>query len=133
VSYETHKEIVRKHYRALSSGDLKLFRSLITDDYVVIVTGQSKVAATMNQDQIVEFVEAATTTTRGGFTFQILSMTAEDDRVASEADGRATLKNGAEFVNHYVHLFRFRDGKICEVKEFSDTAIAERAFFDIEL
>jgi ketosteroid isomerase-like protein len=127
MDHEANKQAARDHYQALGSGDVELFRSLITEDYRVVITGRSKISGTMSYDQILSYVAGAKDMTQSGFTFDIFSMIAEDDMVASEAEGRATLADGTEFANHYVHLFRFRNGKICEVKEFSDTALAEKA------
>ena len=48
-------------------------------------------------------------------------VTAEGDRVAIEAEGRAELKNGRIYANRYHYLFVFRDGKICRAKLYNDT------------
>jgi len=49
------------------------------------------------------------------------AMTAEDDRVAVEAESRATLVNGTLYHNRYHFLFVVRDGRIHAVKEYLDT------------
>jgi ketosteroid isomerase-like protein len=51
----------------------------------------------------------------------VLGVTAEGDRVAIEAEGRAELKNGRIYANRYHYLFVFRDGKICRAKLYNDT------------
>ena len=55
------------------------------------------------------------------------AMTAEDDRVAVEAESKATLVNGVLYHNRYHFLFVVRDGRIHVVKEYLDTLHAMSA------
>ena len=49
------------------------------------------------------------------------AMTAEDDRVAVEAESKARLVDGRLYHNRYHFLFVVRDGRIQVVKEYLDT------------
>ena len=62
-----------------------------------------------------------------GLEIVIGAMTAEDDRVAVEAESKATLVNGRLYHNRYHFLFIVRDGSICVVKEYLDTLHAASA------
>lgn len=55
------------------------------------------------------------------------AITAEGDRVAIEAESKATLVNGAVYHNRYHFLFVLRDGSITAVKEYLDTLHAMNA------
>lgn len=55
------------------------------------------------------------------------AVTAEDDRVAIEAESKATMVNGRLYHNRYHFLFVLRDGKIRMVKEYLDTLHAREA------
>jgi ketosteroid isomerase-like protein len=55
------------------------------------------------------------------------TITAEDDRVAIEAESKATLVNGRLYHNRYHFLFVLRDGSIVAVKEYLDTLHAKEA------
>lgn len=55
------------------------------------------------------------------------AITAEGDRVAIEAESRATLVNGRLYHNRYHFLFVLRDGSIVAVKEYLDTLHAKEA------
>jgi ketosteroid isomerase-like protein len=55
------------------------------------------------------------------------AITAEDDRVAVEAESKATLVNGRTYHNRYHFLFVVRDGSIVAVKEYLDTLHAMNA------
>ena len=56
-----------------------------------------------------------------GLDIIIGAMTAEDDRVAVEAESKAQLVNGTLYHNRYHVLFVLRDGRIHAVKEYLDT------------
>lgn len=62
-----------------------------------------------------------------GLEIIIGDMTAEEDRVAVEAESKATLINGRLYHNRYHFLFRIRAGRIHEVKEYLDTLHASSA------
>lgn len=55
------------------------------------------------------------------------AVTAEDDRVAIEAESRATMVNGRLYHNRYHFLFILRGGRIVVVKEYLDTLHAREA------
>lgn len=60
--------------------------------------------------------------------FDILGITASADRVAIEANSRATLAKGGHYANKYHFLFQFRNGCITRVREYMDTAYMNAAF-----
>jgi ketosteroid isomerase-like protein len=62
-----------------------------------------------------------------GLEIVVGAMTAEDDRVAVEAESKGTLVNGALYHNRYHFLFVLRDGRIQAVKEYLDTLHAMSA------
>jgi ketosteroid isomerase-like protein len=53
-----------------------------------------------------------------GLNFTIKTVTAEDDRVAIEAEGNAVTSLGTPYRNQYVFLFTLADGKIRQVNEY---------------
>jgi ketosteroid isomerase-like protein len=58
----------------------------------------------------------------GRFAITIGTMTAEDDRVAAEAESLATsVMTGRVYNNKYQYLIYFRDGKMLEFREYQDT------------
>jgi uncharacterized protein len=122
---EAHKKVARDYFRALGSGDVDLFKSTISDDYFAQVSGYCKLSGRHDRDQVLAFVASVPEVTKSGINFEIKSITAEEDRVACETQGRSVMANGAEYNNDYLHLFRFRDGKIYQVTEYMDTKLAE--------
>lgn len=63
----------------------------------------------------------------GGIAITTGAVTAEDDRVAVEAESRGTLIDGRLYHNRYHFLFVIRDGRIVVVKEYLDTLHAREA------
>jgi hypothetical protein len=61
-----------------------------------------------------------------------LSMIAEGDRVAVEAESFAELTNGKVYNNRYHFFFELADGKVTKVREYMDTAHAREIFLDSE-
>jgi ketosteroid isomerase-like protein len=57
------------------------------------------------------------------FAIRVLSITAEDDRVAVEAEGNALHANGRRYDNHYCYIFQIRDAKIFIFREYQDTLL----------
>jgi uncharacterized protein len=62
-----------------------------------------------------------------GLEITIGAMTAEDDRVAVEAESKARLVDGRLYHNRYHFLFIVRDGRIHVAKEYLDTLHAVSA------
>jgi ketosteroid isomerase-like protein len=56
-----------------------------------------------------------------GFAFTLHDFTAEGARVAVTAESHGIHKSGKIYHNHYHFLFKLRDGKIREVREYFDT------------
>ena len=64
----------------------------------------------------------------GGVKTTIHTLTAEDDRVAIEAEIIGELPDGRVYTNVYHYLMWFRDGKVLRVKEYLDTQSAVEFF-----
>ena len=64
----------------------------------------------------------------GGVETTFGDITAEDDRVALEAETKGTLPDGRVYTNMYHYLFTFRDGLVWRVKEYLDTQSAAEFF-----
>lgn len=54
------------------------------------------------------------------FSYRILSMTAEDNRVVVEGESEGVGKNGKTYTNKYLMLYRLENGKVVSAKEFLD-------------
>lgn len=77
---------------------------------------------TATRSQMIEIARTIASQLAEPLCFELETPTAEDDRVAIEARVRARRTNGVVYANVYHFLFRFREGRIVEVREHSDTA-----------
>jgi ketosteroid isomerase-like protein len=60
-----------------------------------------------------------------GLNITIDNVIAEGNHVAVECHSDTEAANGNRYANVYHFLFEFRDGKICKVKEYSDSHYAK--------
>ena len=125
---EANKTVVRKFVQALGAGDAETLKSLITSDIEAVCTGTCLLSATRGYDEIVGAAGMLKQVTHSGIAFEILQLTAEDDRVAAEIQGRSALVTGAAYNNEYHFLFWLRDGKIFRMKEYMDTLLTQTVF-----
>jgi len=58
------------------------------------------------------------------------AIAAEADHVFVEMTLSATTRTGDPYRNHYVFVFRMRQGKIAEIHEYLDTLYTQRLLFD---
>lgn len=122
---EANKKMVRQFLTALGSGDGETVATLLTDDCYADCTGSSIVSKIRDRDEIIRTCGYFQRTMKDGIRFEILNMTAEEDRVAVEAEGFSDLRSGGTYNNQYHFLFFMRDGKIAKLREYMDTKLAE--------
>lgn len=78
-----------------------------------------------------ERVRELSDTTEGGATYArltILGTVAEGNKVAVEAVGDMTLKDGRNYQNTYHHVMEFKNGLIVSAHEYFDTAYVKEKF-----
>ena len=92
-------------------------RSLLTDDAVWWAPGRGE----YGNDAFMKIAGGFAGMFKSPSVITVFGVTAEGDRVAIEAEGRAELTNGKIYANRYHYLFIFRDGKICQAKLYNDT------------
>lgn len=125
---QDNKEIVRRFLTALGGCDRETLATLVTDDCHAVCTGSSIVSRTRGHDEILRTCDYFKRTLKEGIRFEILNMTAEEDRVSVESEGFSELQNGVAYNNQYHFLFFLRNGKVCKLKEYLDTKLADDVF-----
>jgi hypothetical protein len=108
-------------------ADLEAFcldDAILTEDVSWWVPGRGAISRTMFEEMATGFQPMLA----GKFTLTVHGVTADGDRVAIEAESLAPLANGKTYNNTYHFLFLFRDGKICQVKEYNDSLHAAQIF-----
>lgn len=115
---ENKKTILEFFQRAEDGGDIM---GMIDDDVIWWVPGTWELAGTYRKSEIGSVFGKVFSLLATMPKFTIHNITAEDDRVAVDATSNATFKDGSPFSNTYHFLFRLRDGKVIEAKEYLDT------------
>lgn len=122
-----NKRIVAEAFDGLSRADPTAFIDAMADDMVWIVEGQSRVSGRYEgkaafQNDLVRTLFANFATDYRNIPEDII---ADDDRVIVLARGEVKTVRGEDYNNSYCFVIRMRGGKIAEVREYCDTALAE--------
>ncbi len=115
---EENKKIVVDLLTNLTCGRLEAALDALAEDATWWVPPMTQ---PLSKRQFADMVTQAQKVHPHGITLIRKGVTAENDRVAVEAEGEADLANGKHYHNHYHHLFVVRDGKIREAREYLDT------------
>jgi ketosteroid isomerase-like protein len=122
---EPNKVLATRFLNALGVGDTETLGQVMHRDFQAIAKGHAAISGSRSYELVMKTSKAFTALTKSGLNPKILSMTAEEDRVAVEWQGDCTLVNGAEYNNHYAFIFYFRDGKILKIHEYFDTHLTD--------
>lgn len=119
ASVAENKKTILEFFRRAEVGEDIL--AMIDDDVVYWVPGTWKLAGTYTKAELGPLFGTVFSMLATLPKFTIHNITAEDDRVAVDASSSASFKDGRAFGNTYHFLFRLRNGKLIEVKEYLDT------------
>lgn len=118
---EANKELARRFFAALNAGDVAALVDAYADDGSVWTSGRTLISGTFPKEQIRAASGRIFEAFPAGIEFIIHAMTAEDERVAVEAESRGMHVSGRLYNNFYHFLFRFRAGKLVSLREYMDT------------
>jgi uncharacterized protein len=108
---ESNYELVRRFFAALSGNSVT--DELFTEDMSAWTTSSGRSA----KPRYLGGIAMLRSLFPAGLTYAIDSLTAEDDRVAAEAQSCGTLASGTVFRNSYLFLFCIRGGRIASIAE----------------
>ena len=128
MSADDNKRIVGQAFDGLARADPTAFIDSMADDIVWIIEGQSKMSGRFEgkaaiENQLVPALFANFATPYRNVAEEII---AERDRVVVLARGEVKTVRGDDYNNSYCFVLRMRGGKIVELREYCDTALAER-------
>jgi|SRR5882757_5352280 len=123
---QANKAIVTQFINAIGAADVETIEKLAARDFVLVTAGKAKVSGTHDLADLIKVFDSFFKVITGrGIRFEILNLTAEEDRVSCEARGYAKLVNGADYNNEYHFLVTLRDGKVSRVVEYLDTQLTD--------
>ena len=121
MSIEQNKQLARDFVAAISRGDVKAIEAAYADDAVIWTIGSMPISGRFTKQQVAAISHRVLDIFPEGLEITIRRMTAEDDRVAIEAESHGRHVSGKIYHNVYVFLMRVRGGKIVEWSEYMDT------------
>lgn len=127
---EQNKQTALALLRASAVHDGETFDSLMHPEATYWVIGKPHLFAysgEQSREQICGYMKTPSIFP-GGVKTTFGAITAEDDRVAVEAEIIGTLPDGRVYTNVYHYLMWFKDGKVLRVKEYLDTQSAAEFF-----
>jgi ketosteroid isomerase-like protein len=127
MSATENKRIIAEIFDDLSRADGRAFFDAMADDLVWIIEGQSRFSRRYEgkaaiQNELAPALFANFASDYRNFADEII---AEGERVVVLARGEVKTVRGEDYNNSYCFVMRMRDGKIVELREFMDTALAE--------
>jgi ketosteroid isomerase-like protein len=123
MSTEKNKEIAKDFLNAIVEHDGDRLNALMSDDATYWAAGKPHLFPPAGVKTKAEFVKlmSGPTSFKEPLVMTVGAITAEEDRVALEAESRGVVPSGKLYNNHYHFLFTIRDGKIVHAKEYMDT------------
>ena len=125
-----NKQLVLDFYEAGARGDMDTCLALLSDEIVWTNIGSTKFSGTYAGKQVLleQLLGPLFGQLKAGISSEIERLTAEDDIVVAQTSGTAETLDGTPYNNYYCQVIRIADGKIVEVKEYFDTALADAVF-----
>jgi ketosteroid isomerase-like protein len=127
TSAPDNKGIIAEAFDGLARGDGRAFIGAMADDFTWIIEGQWEWSrryegkATV-RDELMRPLFANFATDYRSTAEEII---AEGDRVVVLARGQVKTVRGEDYNNSYCFVIRMREGKMVELREYMDTALAE--------
>lgn len=131
MSAEANKQLVRDTWNAVGEGDVDTFLDGLADDVTWTFFGSHRFAGTFagKEDLLGRlFAPLHEVLDDSGIRVEILSMTAEGDRVVAEMKGKARSKAGKDYNNDYCLVITVADGRIKAVREYLDSELVTDVF-----
>lgn len=121
MSIETNKILVTRFWEVFTSGNYDAVLAMLTDDATWWVGGTTALSGTYSKSEFAKLVGNIASMAPKGLRVTPKLLTAEDDRVAVEAESHAEINNGRTYRNIYHFMMIIRDGKFSAVREYLDT------------
>jgi uncharacterized protein len=122
-----NKKLMQDLFDRVAEGDRTVFADHLADDVVMRVTGQYSWSRTFEGKaallkELYGYLRQIMAEPRRTIPLQII---ADGDHVVVEARGEMTTKTGVPYNNEYCLIFRLRQGKIVEMREYCDSVLTE--------
>lgn len=122
-----NRKLMEDIFAGLATGDSALFVESLADNVVMRVTGQYSWSKTFTgkSSLLKDLYGYFRTRVAAGGKNIPLRIIADDDFVAVESRGDMIAKTGVRYDNEYCLVFRLRERKIIEMREYCDSVLTE--------
>lgn len=128
MEIKENKELITEFIVSMQNSNVDKLKTMITDDFSWWIIGKPEYLVTAGEhdkDYFLGFFKGAELFPEGP-EFKVVSIMAEDDKVAAEATFKAKTAMGTFYENTYHFLFIIENGKVKRMKEYMDTFSAKR-------
>ena len=124
----SNKAVVTQFFERMNAGDVDGSFGLLADECTWFSLSSRKFSGKEQMRAMIRHVNEAML--RAPIVQTVITLTAEENRVAALTAGAAEGLNGARYDQRYHFLFEFADGMITRLWEFNDT-FHSREFFSL--
>ncbi len=134
MSNERNKQVVRDWFAAVNVGDEAAILAMTTADFsfLTMARGPERLLYNWDREQFSKVPSSMSQVLVSPIQLTVIDMTAEGDRVAVEAETDSMMLSGKRYNNGYHFVFKLRDGKFFEVREYSCSFLAQSCFDAVE-
>ena len=123
MSISRTKEFIQSFFEAMSEGDTDAIVNAYHPEGRVETMGNTLISGNRGLNEIKIFAPSVLESFPNKLKFTIKNITAEDNRVAVEAESSGEHISGKHYNNQYHFLFELKDEKIYRLKEYMDTEL----------
>ncbi len=128
MSASENRVLIKEIFEHLAKGDGRPFVDLMSEDFAWVFKGSTiwrgrYSGKTAVRQQLLAPLFANFT---GKYTNSASRIVADGDIVVVECEGRVATKAGERYDNKYCYVIRMAEGKMVELTEYMDTALADR-------
>jgi uncharacterized protein len=122
-----NRKLMESIFAQIAAGDRAAFVEALADDVTMRVTGQYSWSRTFKGKAALlrELYGYLNTLLAEGRRAIPLRIFADGDHVVVEARGDMKTKAGIRYDNEYCLIYRLRDGRIVEIREYCDSVLTE--------
>lgn len=122
-----NEKLMRDLFAGIAAGNRAAFADCLADDLTMRVTGQYSWSQTFRGKQafLHDLHGYLATLLADGRRTVPLNFIAGGDHVVVEARGEMQTKAGVPYNNEYCLIYRLKDGKIVEMREYCDSVLTE--------
>jgi len=131
-SLADNKATVLRYFDILSHSDFDALMDIYDDSMRLHVPGDTLISGSFGKAELAKSASEVLGAFPQGLAFTVTGMTAEDDKVAVQAESYGIHVSGKTYDNKYHFLITVRDGKIFESREYMDTQLVTDVICDGE-